>query len=322
MADVKPILRGKIVQAIGDDQIKWLRANQNFARIQGFLDQVERYWSVPKFPPLGFGLPFPFGDGGLGDVTLTANTTISSYDIREYKNLTVNSGVTLSTTETATAVMILYASERLILDGTLDMDTDGGAGGLAGNPGVDGTDYITSYGGSGAGGGAKFSGVLGGAGGSTIIAGGVAGSGAGGDGAAGAVIGNSNLAAIRMRQDALDEALVSWGAGGGGGGNTTTTVGKGGSGGGAILIFAQELIVASTGIITADGENGEDGINGVSKSGGGGGGAGGLIFIMSRKITNSGSIAATGGAGGTAGDPDGGDGGVGGAGTVIQEEIP
>jgi len=311
MADVTPRLRGKIVQAIGDDEIKWLRANQNFSRIQGFIDQVERYWTVPKFPPLGFGLPFPFGDGGLGDVTISSNTAIASYDIREYRNLTIDATFTLSTTETATAVMILYASERLTVSGTINMDTDGGAGGAAGVGQNDATDYTSSYGASGGGGGRNNASEGGGAGGSTIVAGGAGGAGGGNDGAVGIVIGNTNLAAMRMRQDILDLSLVSWGAGGGNSDNQA-----GGNGGGGILIFAQELIVTSTGVITADG-----GAGAVSTEAGSGGGGGGFIFIVSRKITNDGSIAAAAGAGSSAGAGDG-DGGVGGAGTVIQEEIP
>jgi len=322
MADVKPILRGKIVQAIGDDQIKWLRANQNFARIQGFIDQVERFWSVPKFPPLGYGLPFPFGKGDLGDVTISSNTNLTSGQIREYKNLTINTTFTLATTETSSALMILYVSERLVVDGTIDMDGDGTAGGAAvvsTSAGVAANNSSSSYAGSGGGGGSGDP-NLGGKGGDTVdAAGGVAGT-ADSDGGAGNSVSELSIAQLRMLQDVRDDStFISWGTGGGSGGADSGTSGAGGDGGGVLLIFARELIVSSTGIITCDGSAGSDG--GAVNTGGGGGGGGGLIYVVSRLITNQGSIAAAGGAGGT-GPGDSGDGGAGGAGTVILEEIP
>lgn len=277
--------------------------------------------------PVGFGLPFLFGDGGLGDVIISSNTTVSAFDIREYRNLTVDSTFTLSTTETTVAVMILYVAEMLSVSGTIDMDADGGDGGaaVAGGSdavGLDATDYSTSYGGSGGGGGATNSASPGGGdGGDTKATGGAGGASGNVPGAAGAAITNANTAELRLLQDVRDDAvLVSWGSGGGSGAVETaaTNSGKGGDGGGVILIFAQEIVVASGGVITADGEDGGAASGG--DAAGGGGGGGGLIYIVSRSITNNGSIAAAAGAGGAG--TGAGTGGAAGAGTVILEEIP
>jgi len=312
MADPKPRLRGKIVQSIGDDQIKWLRANQNFARIQGWIDQAERYWPVTNPGPIAFGLPKLFGDGGLGDVVISSNTNLASYTVNEYRNLTINATFTLATTETSVAVMILLVSERLTVAGTIDMDGDGGNGDNTETV----TDYTGSYGASGGGGGGSTS-QSGADGGDTIVLGGAGGA-QDNDGVTGLVIGNDNTAFVRMRQDIRDvAALLSWGGGGGRGGSGG---GTGGDGGGGLLIFANELVVTSTGVITVDGIDGVPHAS-VDTRGASGGGGGGFIYVVSRQITNLGSIAAAAGAGGV--EPGAGsDGGPGGVGTVILEEIP
>jgi len=270
MAEPIPRISGKIVQAIGDDDIKWLRANQNFARIQNWIDQAERFWPVTKISPLGFGLPFLFGDGGLGDVTLSVNTNFSTHDIREYKNLIINSGVTVSTSASVEGMLILYASESLTLDGIIDMDGLGGASGAANQSG---TSYTSSYGASGGGGGSDNSSQDGGNGGATIVAGGTAGIGSSQTAPAnGSSIGTTNIANLRMRQDQRDFSLISWG--GGGGGANLTNGGAGGNGGGGVIIIARTVLINGT--ITLDGVNGQNGQGG---NGGGGGGGGGGFFV-------------------------------------------
>lgn len=78
-------------------------------------------------------------------------------------------------------------------------------------------------------------------------------------------------------------------------------------GGGALFLFVKgDVIINSTGIISADGGNGAAGVSvynqGVSATGGGGAGGGGIIAIVyGGTYTNNGSVHANGGHGGTRG---------------------
>ena len=110
-----------------------------------FQQEVERLWPEEMRAPLGFGLPFPFGDGSDGNVTVSGTTSLASHDIKQYLNLTIASGGTLTTTETNAAVLIIYVRERLYVAGTIDMNGNGGNT-------ADG-DNADRYAGSGGGGG-------------------------------------------------------------------------------------------------------------------------------------------------------------------------
>lgn len=78
-------------------------------------------------------------------------------------------------------------------------------------------------------------------------------------------------------------------------------------GGGALFLFVKgDVVVNSTGIISADGGNGAAGVSvdnqGVSATGGGGAGGGGIIAIVyGGTYTNNGSVHANGGHGGARG---------------------
>ena len=72
-------------------------------------------------------------DGDLstsGDVTLTVLNTNGSYDgdmiVRNYKNLTVNTGHTLKTSQPCRGLLI-YVSENCTIDGSIDMGMRGGS---------------------------------------------------------------------------------------------------------------------------------------------------------------------------------------------------
>ena len=254
---------------------------------------------------LGFGLPFLFGKQSHGDETISTDTNFTSGDMKEYRNLTISSGDTLSVSAGSVGKLILFVSDILNVQGTISMDGKGGA---------TGTNYTSSGAGSGGGGGGN-TGAVGVVGNSTIASGGAAGATdptAGGDGAA---IVEHDKALFRLRTETRDSIFSSWGAGGGNGGGGTV----GGNGGGVIIIFANEVVVGGSGAITA---NGADGAAPSGSNGGAGGGGGGFIYIVSRNIDGGARIGAAGGSGSTQSHADGANGGDGGAGVVITEIIP
>ena len=304
-----PHLGGRIVAASGDEDLRLFRINQNFIQIAQFIQDVERMWEVSESTPLGFGLPALFGDGSDGDVIISSGTNLASCDIKQYRNLTVAASQTLGTSASSVATMILCVSEVLSVQGTISMDGKGGA---------PATDYSSSYGASGGGGGGGSSGA-GTQGGDSVVSGGAGGNSGGSHtaGTAGSAIGACDKAKLRMSTTDRNNVLVSWGSGGGAGGAGSGSAGAGGNGGGAIIILAHRIIIGSSGAITADGAAGSS----VSTGGGGGGGGGGCIYIVSKDITNAGSIAAAAGAAGSGTGSTGSNGAAGGAGTVVQEII-
>lgn len=115
------------------------------------------------------------------------------------------------------------------------------------------------------------------------------------------------------------------------------TGGDGGAGGGFLIIYAKEIVVGSTGIISSDGSDGGDantsldgqsnpykgpqqypyygggsggGGGGNGGAGGGGGGGGGTLLFVYNSLANNGTIRCAGGSGGLGNAP----GGTGGAG--------
>jgi len=68
-----------------------------------------------------------FGDGVDGDVTLSTNTSID--EVKHYENLTINSGVTLTSTAASQACLIVKVKGTLTINGTINMDAKGGAAG-------------------------------------------------------------------------------------------------------------------------------------------------------------------------------------------------
>ena len=81
-----------------------------------------------------------FGDGSDGAATIsTATTLANSESIKQYTTLTVNAGQTL-TCGTAGSVKhwILFATEKITINGTIDLDGKGGLGGAGGAGGSGG----------------------------------------------------------------------------------------------------------------------------------------------------------------------------------------
>ncbi len=292
-----------------------------------------------------------FGDGTDGDVTISANTTItpvSNVALKNYNSLTINSGVSL-TASSSCAAMLIYVKNNCTINGTLHMnglgasytteDIDvsrfvdpGSADGSAADPlfpsesnqptsGVS-TGTLTRNKSAQPGAASSTNGVTnqtgGGGGGSAGTAGGGGDGGTGGNGA----------------------------PGGGGGPESGCTVGQGGSGGAGstsrggvlILVVGGNLTIGASGIISATGGDGGGGSPGGNASGGGdcqggnggngGGGAGGgrVILLYKGTLSNSGSVSVVGGAGGgggAGGSPGGSPGSSGTAGgngtsTIVQ----
>ena len=136
----------------------------------------------------------------------------------------------------------------------------------------------------------------------------------------------------------------------GGGGGACGTVGAGnvggkggdaGRGGGIVDVRARHIVVASGGIIHADGEVGEAGAKGVATNAGGdisgggaggGGGGGGTVVLGYETLTDGGTIRSAAGPGGTGGAGEvfddtpnatynGGNGAAGTAGILIKDNI-
>jgi len=283
-----------------------------------------RYWpEVSKISALAFGLPYLFGSGEDGDQVISSGTTsLTPYQIYQYKTLSIASGATLNLS--GNGVMVLYVSERCYIAGTINLVGFG----YLNNIGATAGSFTTSYAGAGAGGGVGLSPVThtynedGDEGDTTIETGGVGGTTSHHVGYDGGDVTTFNESNFRLTTTAKDNILYMRGGGGGQGGNDGYggTGGTGGDGGGGLLLCCPEIIIESTGVIIADGEDGNDSS---TSAGGGGGAGGGSIFIFTQSYSNGGSVTANGGVGGSPGDAEAdGDGGDGGDGMVIVETLP
>jgi len=224
----------------------------------------------------------------LQDITISSNTTLTS-DLY-CNNLTINSGVTLTTNG-----YNIYCEGTFTNNGTINTNYNSA------------TSITTSYGGSGGGGGAFYTGsqwFSGGNGYSTLVSGGAGGTSSSENGVNGSTPSAPSLtnSVILNWYNNGFQNYFSGAQGGYSGGNKYS----GGSGGYGIYIQANEIIA---GTINANGQNGE------SADGGCGGGGGGVILLAygSGGYT-AGTYNVNGGAGGGG---SGGSGGNGGNGQVL-----
>lgn len=255
------------------------------------------------------------GDGSDGDVTISSNTDLGTDNHKQYKNLTIDAGVTLS----GDSPFLVRCTGTLTLNGTIEGNeitaTVGGVNGIPGGDGGDGGQsggviiiFCNAIAGTGT---INADGLVGADGDDGITSGaGIAG-GAGNDGI-------NEFSSLAIIGDEINTANDISGNGGGGG-----TIGGGGgdggtSGTGSIRAVGQlsiiERIINSIKMLENGWASGSGGA-GASSSGSatnrnGGGGGGG---------SSSGGdvIGATGGAGGSGGSLDGqsGGGGAGAGGT-------
>lgn len=246
------------------------------------------------------------GDGSDGDVTISANTTLTR-DMY-YNNLTISAGYTLNT-----------AGFKVFVKDTYDCE-NGAYVTANGNDGADGGDGV----GSGVGGAA-------GAGGTATE--GTTKNIAGGAGGRGANEGESGGGTSELDSDNGVNATMCIGGDGGDGGNGGNgwvyTGGVAGDGGVATQFKSQlkqatEAISLLKDINSGAGAAGGGGGAYYSAGGGGGGGASGVpVIICAKNIIHNGEIQSKGGDGGDGGDASttqtggGGGGGAGGHGGII-----
>jgi hypothetical protein len=230
-----------------------------------------------------------YGNGTDGDVTLTVDTTL----VRDmyYNNLTVNSGVTLTTAGYRVFVLgTLNCLGTIDRSGASSSTNTGAAALIAGTVGASGA--------GGNGGGA----AAGSAGGASATAAGTSG-GAGGAGAGGAggaagtvtVVTTNNGGVETLNQprqatvarDLVNSIMTGGSGGGGGGGSGVAGSGGGGGAGGGIMILVGRTITGN-GTIKANGGNGSTAI--LANGGGGGGGGGGVVILLSENDTTMTSL--------------------------------
>jgi hypothetical protein len=256
---------------------------------------------------------FNYGTGEDGDVTISADTTLTSSKF--YNNLTIDTGFTLTTANYRIRVLgTLTNNGTLKSGGGNGGNSNGSGGGAAGS-----SAGSTEFGGGSAGslGGVGVVGVgalsaavaalsprMGGSGGP----GGAGGSGGSGAGGAVRVPGNSSYNKVLSLDHLLYAGTLIRGGQGGSGGssgagdgaNLGRGGGGGGGGGGTVWVAAKNIInVGSISVNGGIGGNGGPTATGnVGGGGGGGGGAGGVVILIYDTYTGAGTVTAVGGTGG------------------------
>lgn len=260
--------------------------------------------------------PF-FGTGADGDVTIAADTTVTSdltTGLKHYNNLTINS------TKLMTLSGIIYVAGTLTIDGTINGNGGDAAANVAGTmPGsAVGAPYVASAAsvGNAGGNGAVNAGAAGNptanpSSSQTVVGGGLGGAG-GATGSAGGAAGvtqtytGASAAGLRTHfasilngtvplRGASVTVITGAGTGGGGGAGNGASAGGGGGGGGAFLVIIARY-VAGSGTIRANGGNGAS-PTGAGNRGGGGGGGGGFIALITSSPSHTFTITVTKGTG-------------------------
>jgi len=217
----------------------------------------------------------------------------SQVAVLHVRSLKVSAGANI--TVSGMFPLIVVASESIDIAGTLDASAHGtlagpGGRGPGGGPGAGarGGHAIATTDTGGGGGGF---GEVGGAGGDIT---GCAGPHVGGVG--GPINGDGAL------------TVLVGGSGGGAGESGACNDNPGGAGGGAIQLTSwTNIVIESTGVISAGGGGGQGGIDCGSSDGnsGAGGGSGGAIVLQASNVDNYGVVAANGGGGGGGGSGSG-----------------
>lgn len=243
-------------------------------------------------------MDYLFGDGSDGDVTMVAD---GSYDrMKNFKNFTLNSGITLSKT-TAGSPLIIRCTGTCTISGTINLSGKGFSGGSGGADGYGYSGYgysapsqITGLGVSN-----KFP------------------------------SGSIDLNAVELVAASLNFDQIPWCGGGGGGAASATNAtadyryggvgagaggnssayysssfgggasATGGNGGGGLLIIARKIIMAGVAVLTGtagSSTNSGSGTNRILAFGGGGGG--GCAAFIGNEISITGTVNCSGGAAG------------------------
>ena len=286
-----------------------------------------------------------YGTSADGDLVTTASVSFTTTNdqevlVKNYKNFTINTGHTVTTSNRCKGLLI-YIGGDCIINGTLTMTGKGAnsigsvahyvyqAKGFMGSyipmlffPISSSTGYIPVYPRGAAGGGVSTNG--------TAASYGQTGGGGGGylgnsgnfgtswSGGSGGGAGPSATAAALYAGAGGNAVTTNFGGGAGNPGGTSGggsgAAGGTGTGGFIMLVVKGSLTIGSTGIISANGIDGGTGTAG----GGGGSGGGRVIILYTRSFTNNGSITVSGGAGGGSAPVNGGSGG---AGSITIREV-
>lgn len=258
----------------------------------------------------GGNMDYLFGNGSDGDVTMVSS---GNYDtVKNFKNFTLNAGVTLSRTE-AGSPMIIKCTGKCTINGSINLDGKGWPPEMGYEKPV--KTWISGEGSSAVGfSETRFSSIAG----LTVknrkvggtfdenityfLA---------------SVFDFSNIA-LMGGGGAGASGLVGFGSGSGNIGYRTYSYGiGGGAGGGGLIVLANEIVL--NGNISCQGAAGGVEFRTDSHYDFGGGGGGGCVILMAHRIAGSGSINCAGGLGGSHPEVSkkGGNGGAGGYVKVI-----
>jgi hypothetical protein len=230
------------------------------------------------------GLLSLVGTGSDGTLDVASGTTTLPAGVYSYSSLRVASGATL--TSSGVGPLIIGVIGDALIEGTINLDGKGYAGGATAAIGLPGRGF------AGTGGQGGMAGGGGGGGSSTEGTDGTGGSG-----------GERYFSAGSAPWPYLPPS--PGGGGGGGGYSGMSAGGAGGAGGGALLLqVLGTLQVTSGATMTACGAAGANGSGGYS----GGGGGGGTFWLRGSVLEVDATPVVTGGAGGTSGGGAGADG--------------
>ncbi len=249
--------------------------------------------------------PNIFGTGLDGDKVFSSNTNLDPSVVYNYKDMTINAGVTLGVSS-SNQVLIIRCTGNVTINGTINVDEKGGPGGAAvstsstnGNNGTDGAGIFSGLYAQGGRRGLSGSTGGGGGGGGSYRESGVAGTksvvspGTSGNPGDGGVLPNGPLAALAA---SVSQSICCGGGGGSGGkgSGSAATVQAGGNGGGAVLIICRgNVTFGGSSVLSAKG--GSPSV--VSAEGSGGGGGGMFAIFYAGTVTGSATTDVSGGTG-------------------------
>ena len=270
-------------------------------------------------PAMVFGQGCPnFGNGSNGALHVTADSSIIGGEY-QFTSFNIPAGVTLSVI--GSNPLQIRCTGSVSISGILQANGGNGNDGITYISGGNGGIGVAGGGNGGNGSFSSGSGPINGTDGSYTGAGGMGAGWSGGGGAGHANSGASSGGVGGFGGPNFGANTLPGfepGAGGGGGsGGYDCGAGGGGAGGGYISIFAPDVTIGATGMVSCKGGNG--GSDGTGNCGGGGAGSGGAIWISGQNVIISGSINVSGGIGGASmisGNPYYGTGGNGSDGRV------
>jgi len=260
-----------------------------------------------------------YGDGNQGTLDVVVNTTLSNGNLRQYTNVIVRAGITLTFDSGVQDLRIqgnleLEAGAVIECNRALSGGQGSGSAFATGNPGEVAYSDVYPWN-TGGGGGVKSAGGGGGGGGGAGYetdggAGVTASAGAGGVGGVSYMKDNNSFypSPADLVVSGLDAVYHNRPSGGGAGASGDVNLEPGGDAGGNLLIFVGGKVFGAGTIKVSGG----DGTYGGGGNGGGGGGGAGFLFIVCEEDISDIAAEADGGIGALSGTGYGNGGGGGG----------